>query len=169
MRIIKKFLTISTVLILPFIFVTNSGAACKDEGYACSAGECCSPYTCVNNTCQGSCRAPGESCGGGLSCCSGSCDDGVCSCPEGSVCISNPIHSSSFEDLLDNVINFIFWIGMALAPIMVIIAGFNFITAAGNPAKVATARNILIWTAVGVLIILMAKGLTAVITQLIGG
>jgi hypothetical protein len=90
-------------------------------------------------------------------------------CPAGSVCVENPLHANNFEELLDNIINFIFWVGMALVPIMIIIAGFNFVTAGGDPKKVTTAKNIILWTAVGLIIILMAKGLTAVFMGIIGG
>jgi hypothetical protein len=90
-------------------------------------------------------------------------------CPDGSVCIDNPLQANNLEELVNNIINFIFWVGMALTPIMIIIAGFNFITAAGDPKKVTTAKNIMIWTAVGLAIILLAKGLVAVLKGVIGG
>jgi hypothetical protein len=89
-------------------------------------------------------------------------------CPPGSVCIKNPLCAQKFEDLIDAFINFIFWVGIAIAPIMVLIAGFNLVTAGGDVKKVDTARKILLYTAIGLAIILMAKGLIAILNQILG-
>jgi hypothetical protein len=51
---------------------------------------------------------------------------------------------------------------------MIIIAGFMFMTAGGDPNKLATAKNIILWTAVGLFIVLFAKGLIAVISKVLG-
>jgi magnesium-transporting ATPase (P-type) len=89
-------------------------------------------------------------------------------CAVGAVCIDNPLQAEDLDALINSIINFIFWIGMALAPVMFIIAGFNFVTAAGDPKKVTTAKNIMIWTAVGLAVILLAKGLVAILNGIIG-
>ncbi len=86
----------------------------------------------------------------------------------GQITIENPLDYDTFDELIDALINFIFWVGIALAPIMVLIAGFNFMTAAGDPKKVDTAKKILLYTAVGLAIILMAKGLIGILHQVLG-
>jgi hypothetical protein len=82
--------------------------------------------------------------------------------------IDNPIDADSFQDLINAVINFIFWVVVALAPLMIIIAGFNFMMAGGDPNKITTAKNIILWTAVGLFIVLFAKGLIAVLSKVLG-
>ena len=82
--------------------------------------------------------------------------------------IPNPLGYDTFEELVTAVINFIFLISLALAPFMVVIAGFYLLTAGGNPANIKKAQTIIIWTAVGLLVVLLAKGLIAVIKSVIG-
>jgi hypothetical protein len=77
--------------------------------------------------------------------------------------IQNPLNVDSFEDLLDALTNFIFWVGITIAPIMLIIAGFIYITAAGDSNRITTAKNWIIWTLAGLAVILLARGLVLVI------
>jgi len=42
------------------------------------------------------------------------------------------------------------------------------LTAGGNPANIKKAQAIIIWTAVGLLVVLLAKGLISVIKAVIG-
>ncbi len=81
--------------------------------------------------------------------------------------IENPLEAESFEELVDNIINFIFIIGFAIAPIMILIAGFMFVTGGGNPEQIKTAKNIILWTVIGLVIILCAKGIIALINNIL--
>lgn len=83
--------------------------------------------------------------------------------------ISNPLDAETFEELIENLIDFIFWVAVAIIPLMVIIAAFYFITSAGNPDKIKTAKNIILYTVIGFTIVLLAKGIVSVIKQIIGG
>jgi len=73
--------------------------------------------------------------------------------------IPNPLKAKSFQELIYNIIDFLFVLAIPLATLMIIVAGFYFVTAAGSPEKITTAKNIILWTLIGFLIILMAKGL----------
>lgn len=75
------------------------------------------------------------------------------------IVIDNPLNISTFVELIDNILNFIFWIATALFPLMIVIAGFYFMTSAGDPKRIETAKNIILYTIVGFIIILSAKGL----------
>jgi len=92
----------------------------------------------------------------------------VSSCVGGACVIKNPLKVNDFEALLNIVIDFIFWIGMALAPVMFIVAGFLYVTAAGNPQKTEQAKKIIIYTVIGLVVLLLAKGLTEVLKSVIG-
>jgi len=89
-------------------------------------------------------------------------------CPPGHICIENPLEAKSFEDILNTIVSFIFWIALAIAPIMIMIAAFFLLTAAGNPQRVDKAKQIILWTVIGLAIILLAKGLISVLRQIIG-
>ena len=81
----------------------------------------------------------------------------------------NPLAADTLEEALNAFINFLFWLAMAVAPILIVYAGFLLLTAAGDPAKISKARQVITWTLVAVAIILFAKGLPALIKGAFGG
>jgi len=85
------------------------------------------------------------------------------------ITFENPFKNVTFEKLIENIIKFIFWVAMAIAPIMVIVAAFYFLTSGGDPEKIRTAKRIIFWTFIGLIIVFLAKGIIAVIGQLLGG
>ena len=89
-------------------------------------------------------------------------------CPLGAVCVGNPLNATSFEAIIDNIIDFIFKIAVVLAPLMVVIGGFLFVTAGGNIQQITQAKNLLIWTAVGSLVVLFSKGILGIIETILG-
>jgi len=88
--------------------------------------------------------------------------------PENRTCICNPLEAKDFNEIVDSILNFLFRIAVVLVPLMAVIAGFMLITAAGNPEKINRARDIIIWTAVGLGILLLSRGILAIINQLLG-
>jgi len=84
------------------------------------------------------------------------------------IVIENPLEAESFEGLLNSIVTFIFYVAIAIAPIMIMIAAFFLLTAGGDPKRVDTAKQIILWTVVGLAIILLAKGLISVLRQIIG-
>ena len=84
------------------------------------------------------------------------------------VTIDNPLQWNSFWELINKIIDFIFYLSLGIAPIMIIVAGFYFITAAGDPAKIEIAKKIILWTLIGLLVIMSAKGLIALFGQIFG-
>ncbi len=84
------------------------------------------------------------------------------------VTIDNPLGYNDFWELIDKLIDFVFYLSIGIAPIMFTVAGFYFITAGGEPEKVNTAKKIILWTMVGLLIVLSAKGLISFFGQIFG-
>ncbi len=82
--------------------------------------------------------------------------------------IENPLEAESFEVIVNNIIDFIFKIAIVVAPLMVIVGGFLFVTAGGNVQQINRARNLLIWTAIGFLIVLLSKGILGIIEKILG-
>ena len=60
------------------------------------------------------------------------------------------------EDVVKNIISILFWIIGILAVIVIIYAGITFITAAGNPSKVAQAKTMIIYAAIGLVVAILA-------------
>jgi hypothetical protein len=87
---------------------------------------------------------------------------------EETIRIENPLEAGSFEVIINNIIDFIFKIAIVLAPLMVIIGGFLFVTAGGNIQQISRAKNLLIWTAIGFAIVLLSKGILGIIEKILG-
>lgn len=84
------------------------------------------------------------------------------------VTIENPLKAKNFADLIDALINFIFVLAVGISPIMIIVAGFFFITAAGEPAKIEIAKKIILYTLIGLLIVFSAKGIIILFAKIFG-
>lgn len=84
------------------------------------------------------------------------------------VTIDNPIEYTTFEQLIDAIINFIYYIGVSIFTIMAIVAGFLFMSSGGDPAKTKKAKDMLLYAVVGLFIVLLAKGIISMIRLIIG-
>jgi len=84
------------------------------------------------------------------------------------ITFKNPFQNLTFEKLIENIVNFIFWVAMAIVPIVIIIAAYYLLTSGGDPEKVRTAKRIIFWTLIGLFIVLLAKAIPAIIQQIIG-
>ncbi len=72
-------------------------------------------------------------------------------------------------DLIEDIGDWIFTIVLVVAAIFLIVSGFLFVTAGGDPAKVQMAKQMLINALIGVAVALLAKGLVAVIRSILAG
>ena len=80
----------------------------------------------------------------------------------------NPLEYETFGELIDAIIDFIFYIAVVVAPLMAIIGAFYLLTAGGDPKKIGTGKNIIIYTMIGLAIVMLARGLIAMIESIIG-
>ncbi|OGZ75420.1 MAG: hypothetical protein A3I87_03195 [Candidatus Staskawiczbacteria bacterium RIFCSPLOWO2_02_FULL_39_8] len=69
---------------------------------------------------------------------------------------------------INAILNLIWPIFIGFAVIMFLVAGFQFLTAQGDPTKVAGARQSIIWGAVGVAVGVLAFSIPFVIRNAIG-
>lgn len=83
--------------------------------------------------------------------------------------IKNPIHWDTIEKLIEAIVDFLIKLALAGAPIMIIIAGYYFVTSRGEPERISTAKKIVLYTSIGLIIILMAKGIVALVETIIKG
>jgi len=104
----------------------------------------------------------------------------ICVCQEGSTCppekgkcepapepgpgvFVNPLRAQTFAALLNTVLNFLFTIALVVAPLTILAAAFMFVTGGGNPEQVSRAKKTMIWTVVGLIVIILSKGIVTVI------
>ncbi len=71
-------------------------------------------------------------------------------------------------EIINTITNYIFTALIVFAVIMVIIAGFGFLTAGGDPLKAGTARTQLLYALIAIAVGALAKGLIYMVAKLMG-
>ncbi len=74
--------------------------------------------------------------------------------------LMNPLKGSgNLESFLSSILDFVIRIGTIVVILMVVYVGFQFVTAKGDITKISKARESLLWTVIGALILLGAKAI----------
>jgi len=81
----------------------------------------------------------------------------------GTVTLTNPIGTTDLPTLLGKVINSIMGVIGSLALVMFIYGGIIWMLSAGNQEQVTKGKNILIWAAVGIVIIFSSYALVKLV------
>jgi len=81
----------------------------------------------------------------------------------------NPLKCKTLECAFDALFNFLFFLAMALGPLLIIYAAFLILTAAGNPERVNKGKTIIFWTLIALAVSLLAKGAPSIIKGAFGG
>jgi len=136
------------------------GKTCADFGFSGGVLKCKANCTIDTSGCSGG----GEE--GWLDCskCWGGRGGGV---PSGGPYLYNPLACETFAECIDGIISCIVCYSPIIAFLMIIIAGFLFITAGGDPERIRTAKRIIFWTVVGLFIVLFCKGIISLIRKVI--
>lgn len=82
--------------------------------------------------------------------------------------LPNPLGVSNINDLLGKIIDGLIVFATPVAAAMIIWAAYLFISSGGDPKKITTAREALLWTVVGYAILLLAKGIGLIIQNFLG-
>lgn len=94
---------------------------------------------------------------------------GECAEREGQVCLDNPLGTDiTIPGLIGKVIGGILSVVGSLALAMFVYGGFMWMTAAGSPQRVEKGKNILLWAAIGLVIIFSSYALVALVFQGLG-
>jgi len=72
-------------------------------------------------------------------------------------------------EVITKIVNWLFAFLLVFAVIFIIIAGFQFVTAGGDPEKVKTARQSVIYAIIGLAIAFLARGITALVERIVTG
>lgn len=79
--------------------------------------------------------------------------------------LNNPLNFRTLSDFITAILNAVIKIGIPIAVLFVVWAGFKFVTAQGNPEELKSARKNLVWTLVGIGIFLGAALIAEIIRQ----
>lgn len=86
-----------------------------------------------------------------------------------SATLINPIGYDTFGDLLTKgILPTVSGIAGSLAVVAIIIAGIFYLTSAGSPTRIETAKKALIYAIVGIVIAIGASAITSGITGMLG-
>ena len=79
----------------------------------------------------------------------------------GSSALENPLgEGSTLSTFIANILDVVVYVGGFVIIFMIVYVGFLFVVAQGKEAKIAEARQALLWTIIGGLILLGAKGIS---------
>ncbi len=82
--------------------------------------------------------------------------------------IENPLEADNFTELIANIIGWISNIGKAVAVIMIIYAGLLFMISGGNEEKITKAKKTLIWSLIGLGVLIIGDGFVNIVKNLLG-
>jgi len=80
----------------------------------------------------------------------------------------NPLSCSDLVCVAQNIVNFLWLLAIPLCTIMMLIGGFQMMTAAGNPEQFSNGSKTLQYAAIGFVVVLLAGGLVTFIKSLFG-
>ena len=83
--------------------------------------------------------------------------------------IRNPLSYDTLEDLIKAIATFLRNLAIVVTPIIIILAGYYFVTSMGEPAKIILAKKMVLYAMIGLGIILVSESIIVLIKEVIGG
>ena len=81
--------------------------------------------------------------------------------------ITNPLGDSSIKSLIGKIVDFIFTLGLAISVIVLAIGAYQYLFSFGSEQKVEQAHKTLWYAVLGIIIMLVGKGLTTLIENIL--
>jgi len=79
--------------------------------------------------------------------------------------LTNPIQFNGITELFAAILNVVVIISLPFVVLFLILAGFHYVTARGNPEKIKDASQALLYGVIGGVIILASSAILAIITN----
>lgn len=84
-----------------------------------------------------------------------------------SFALKNPLAFNSLQEFIVAILNVIVIIALPIVVVFIILAGFNYVAAQGNPAKIQAATKSLTYAIIGGVLILGAVAIAEIIKNLV--
>jgi Na+-driven multidrug efflux pump len=78
-----------------------------------------------------------------------------------------PEASSGVLDTVNKIINFITYALLIVAVVVIVLAGYQFVTAQGDTEKITKARNYIIYAMIGVVVALLSQAIIGLVRNMI--
>ena len=151
----KKFLA---SLVLAVILLSQAGfilAGDVPDGGVCKKdGDCENTCCCCDKEGGNECVSPEKGVCGSASC-------NNITCPFSS-------HTNLYS-LMTSISNYVFYIGLILAPLMIVVGAFLFMASGGSPERSQLGKKIITWALIGLAFILFAKGVGSIMGDILFG
>ena len=85
-------------------------------------------------------------------------------CGDGELC--NPLKTDNVQELIGMVINSVLGVVGSLALLMFVYGGLTWMTSSGSQERVKKGKDILIWSALGLIVVFGAYGVTKFIINI---
>ena len=82
--------------------------------------------------------------------------------------VDNPLGSDELTIIVDRLIDFIFKIAVVVAPLMIIVGALLFTTAGAKAEQVNQAKKVILWTIIGFVVVLLARGIIEIVRNIFG-
>lgn len=80
--------------------------------------------------------------------------------------IPNPLGTNSIVEIINNVLNYLIYISVPILAIMILVGGFQILTARGEPGKITSGRQTITYAVIGFIIILVSKGVALLLLKI---
>lgn len=86
----------------------------------------------------------------------------------GTVKLDNPLGETSIIKIISNILDWLIIYSIPILALMILIGGFQILTAKDSPEKVTSGKKTIMFAVVGFVIILISKGIALIILNIIG-
>ncbi len=81
--------------------------------------------------------------------------------------LPNPLgEGSTFITVINNILNYLIYISAPILAIMILVGGFQILTAKGEPGKIVSGKQTITYAIIGFLIILVSKGVALILLKI---
>lgn len=77
-------------------------------------------------------------------------------------------HSQATNGTVNTMINIVFAMSASIAVLIVVVGGFRYILARGDPSAVAGARNTVLYAVIGLIVVMAAYSIVVFVVKGIG-
>ena len=85
------------------------------------------------------------------------------------VSLVNPLAADDIADLIDQIATWLLTIGLTISTIVIIWSALQFMVSGGSEKRVENARKTIWYAIIGIVVLLLAKGVTLIIAGFLGG
>jgi len=82
--------------------------------------------------------------------------------------LKNPLGQTSIVGVINNVLNYFIYISVPILAIMILVGGFQILTARGAPDKIVSGKKTITYAVIGFGIVLVSKGIALILLKIIG-